>query len=186
MRLSTKISLLVLGCLLAYSVCMEIADHPPEIKAPPGVTVASFADLGKFSLPDSLDQLHPGDLTKLLPKSILDLDSKKVLIQGFMIPTREENNQIKEFLLIRSQANCCYGVPLQFSDVAVVRATDRPFAPMMDQVITVVGLLHVQETWSGQHLGFIYQIDAESVVPSFRFSPVGSNRGDALSRVAVE
>jgi hypothetical protein len=89
-----------------------------------------------------------------------------VLIKGFMMPTRlGKDLQVVEFLLARSQASCCYGRPLQINEVVEVRMTGRPARLMMDQVLSVTGILHVKERWQGNVLGSIYQMDAETVVP---------------------
>jgi hypothetical protein len=185
MKLSTKIFLLPIGCVLAYGIGMEIVDTPRKVKAPPGVTATSFGDLSDFELPNNLEQRHPGDIAKLLPKSILDLDSKKVLIQGFMIPTHAENQKVKEFMLVRSQTSCCYGIPPQLYDVVEVHMTDKPAEPLMDRVVTVMGNFHVKEHWAGQYLGSLYQLDAESVVSASPYvlgSPLPPSNGSIPSK----
>src|SRR5208282_4161701 len=108
---------------------------------------------------------RPGEVLKRLPKSILALDARKVLIQGFMVPTRVvQDHQVVEFVLARSQASCCYGLPLQLCDLVEVRMAGQPANLMMDRVLTVIGSFHVRERWVGGYLGSIYQMDAESVV----------------------
>lgn len=185
MKLSTKIFLLPIGCVLAYGIGLEIADTPRKVQAPPGVTATSFGDLSDFELPNNLDQRHPGDIAKRLPKSILDLDSKKVLIQGFMIPTRSENQKVKEFMLVRSQTSCCFGIPPQLYDVVEVNMADKSAEPLMDRVVTVIGKFHVKEHWAGQYLGSLYQLDAESVASASPFaigSPLQSRNGSTPNK----
>jgi hypothetical protein len=165
MKLSTKIILLVLGIVLARGIAARIGDRPAKVQAPPGVTVTTFADLSDFELNAGIGERRPGDVLKRIPKAILGLDARKVLIQGFMMPTRlAKGQQVKEFLLASSQASCCYGKPLQLYDVVEVRMAGQPARLMMDQVITVIGNLHVKERWDGNFLGSIYQMDAETVV----------------------
>lgn len=164
MKVFTKIVLLAAGCVLAWGVSVKAAHHPPELKAPPGVTPTTFEALSDFELPSGFSGRSSGDVLKRIPKSVLALDSRKVLIQGFMIPTRlAKDMQVREFMLARSQASCCYGRPMQLYDVVEVRMADQPVGLTMDRVLTVIGNLHVKERWEGNFLGSIYQLDAESV-----------------------
>jgi len=165
MKLSTKIILLALGIVLARGIAGRIADRPAKLQAPPGVTITSFAELSDFQLDAGFGERRPGDVLGRIPRPILALDARKVLIQGFMMPTRlAKGQQVKEFLLASSQASCCYGRPLQLYDVVEVRMAGQPARLMMDQVITVIGNLHVKEHWDGNFLGSIYQLDADAVV----------------------
>jgi hypothetical protein len=167
MKLYTKISLLATGCFVAWGIALEILDPPPVPSAPAGVTPTTFADLGCFDLSGGFSGRRPGEVLKRLPRSILGLDARKVLIQGFMIPTGlSGGRQVQAFLLARSQANCCFGMPLGLYDVVEVRMSGRPTGVMMDRVLTVVGCLHVRERWQGDVLGSIYQLDAETVEPA--------------------
>jgi hypothetical protein len=158
--------LLAAGCILAWGIIVEHSATSPRGAAPPGVIPTSFSELTDFELVSGFSERRPGDLMKRLPGSILRLDAKKVLIQGFMMPTRlGKDMQVMEFLLARSQASCCYGRPLQLNEVVEVRMTGHPARLMMDQVLSVIGIFHVRERWQGNVLGSIYQMDAEAVVP---------------------
>jgi hypothetical protein len=164
MKLIVKTLLLVAGGILAWGVVLRVSPAPPKRTAPLGVIPTSFDELSDFELVTGFSQRRPGDLLKHLPKSILRLDARKVLVQGFMMPTRlGKDLQVKEFLLARSQASCCYGRPLQLNEVVEVRLAGQPTRLMMDRVITVIGNLHVVERWQGNMLGSIYQMDADSV-----------------------
>jgi hypothetical protein len=170
MKLSAKLLLLPIGCVLAYGIGLEVLDVPKKVKAPPGVTSTSFGDLSQFELPNKLDSLHPGEVLKRLPKSILELDAKQVLIQGFMIPTRMDDQKVAEFMLVRSQTSCCFGIPPQLYDVVEVRMAAKPVDSLMDRVVTVIGTFHVKEHWAGQYLGSLYQLDAERVASASPFA----------------
>ncbi|MDR3670089.1 MAG: DUF3299 domain-containing protein [Holophaga sp.] len=163
MNLLAKIVFASLACFLAYGVGLEVKDAPPAVQVPPGVTLVGFGDLAAARLPEAGAQVRRGDYLKALPRSIRDLDSQRVLIQGFMIPTVTENHQVKDFLLVRNQASCCFGFPLRVSEVLDVRMASGPAQPLMDRVVNVVGQLHIQEHWAGPFLGSLYQMEADSV-----------------------
>jgi len=96
--------------------------------------------------------------------SIRQLDGKEVAITGFMLPIRIHNKLVTEFMLLRTQTTCCFGIPPELNEVVEVLRIDHPSKVLMDAPITVVGRLHVKERWEGTFLGSIYQLDAERVV----------------------
>jgi hypothetical protein len=164
MKLFPKLLLAAAGCLLAWGISVKAGHRPPRPQVPAGVTLATFETLSDLDLNSGFSQRRPGDILKRMPRSILNLDARKVLIQGFMMPTRLAKGQmVREFLLARSQASCCYGRPLQLCEVVEVRMAGKPAMLMMDRVISVIGDLHVKERWDGAFLGSIYQLDADSV-----------------------
>jgi len=163
MKLPGKILLGVLGSFLIYGVGAEVMWASPNLPVTPGATRISFTDLGGATLPANLEQAKAGDYLNALPKATRSLDNQRVVIQGFMIPTQLENSQVREFLLVRSQASCCFGFPLQVSDTVVVRMTGKAAGPLMDRTLNVVGRLHLQEQWDGKFLSSLYQLSGETV-----------------------
>lgn len=162
MNLPGKLVASLMGTCVIYAVGVEVSQAAPSAAVPVGVARVSFADLGR-ALPADPEQARAGDYLKGVPRSVRGLDQGRVLLQGFMIPTRVEDKGVREFLLVRNQASCCFGFPLQVTDMVVVRMTGRPAASLMDHTLVVVGRLHVQEHWSGPVLGSLYQMDGESV-----------------------
>ena len=146
----------------ALRLGLGLEDRPAPARVPPGATLVSFWDLGGGGPLVDPARARPGDYLKAVPDRILKLDGRRVMIQGFMIPTQVQARAVREFMLVRSQANCCFGVPLQVADVVGVRMAGSPAEPLMDRVVSVVGRLHVQEHWTGPYLGALYQLDAES------------------------
>ena len=166
MNLFGKILVGGIGSILLYAAGVEVEQAPKPVKVPPGATLVAFSDLGGRDLPLHPDQAQPGDYVKHLAPSVRRLDHRRVVIQGFMIPTRSENRNVRSFLLVRSQASCCFGMPPQLSDVLEVTMAGKPVEPMMDRPVNVVGQFHVQEHWAGRYLGSLYQLDGESVAPA--------------------
>lgn len=145
--------------ILLYGIGMEIAEAPPRPRVPPGATLITYGDLA-FSNALGLDKLKPGEALQRVPKSILKLEGKLVILQGFMIPIQSDGKDgIKAFLLIPNQMSCCFGIPPQVHQVVEVRMVAHPAAPAMDQVLAVLGRLHVHEHWDGPYLESLYQME---------------------------
>jgi hypothetical protein len=118
-----------------------------------------------------LDQVVPFDeLTswpyedglKGMPKRVKDLNGKKVLMTGFMLPIDEVQN-IKEFLLVQSLWSCCYGQPPDIHGIVRVvmpkgKRTDYFFDPLK-----VIGTFKVEATILDGYCVDIYQLHVESL-----------------------
>jgi len=172
MKLPVKIVLASLGSILLYGVGLEVKEAPRPVAVPAGVALVRFGDLAGAALPEGAARPRPGDFLKVVPRSVLALDRQRVLVQGYMIPTVSADRKVREFLLVRSQANCCFGFPLQIGDVLEVRMTGKPAEPLKDRPVNVVGIFHVQEHWAGTSLGSIFQMDADSVSSGSALPPL--------------
>jgi hypothetical protein len=172
MNLAAKIALASLVSILAYGVGLEVKDIPPAVKVPPGVTLVGFGELAGAALPEPGARAGRGDYLKAVPKSVLQLEGQRVLIQGFMIPTVTADHRVKEFLLVRNQASCCFGMPPQISEVLEVRMAAEPAEPLMDRTVNVIGQFHVQEHWAGPYLGSLYQLEGDSVTSGSALKPL--------------
>jgi hypothetical protein len=172
MKLPVKIAFATLGSILLYGVGLEVKDGPAAVKVPAGVTLLGFGQLASGGLPEGAGPAKPGDFLKAVPRDVLKLDHQRVIIQGFMIPTVTADHLVKEFLLVRNQASCCFGFPPQISEVMEVRMTGKSAEPLMDRTVNVVGTFHVQEHWAGRDLGSLYQMEADSVSSGSSLRPL--------------
>jgi hypothetical protein len=102
-----------------------------------------------------------------IPANIRQLNGKKVVIQGFLLPVRMDEGLAVEFLLMRNQSMCCYGVPPKINEWITVRMSGKGVKPVMDQPIAVAGTLHVGPARENGFLTGIYSIDGEKVTGSF-------------------
>jgi hypothetical protein len=180
MRNFWKIMLAGCGSILLYGVGLEVKDAPAAAQVPAGVTMLRFGDLSGAS-PVFPVQARPGDFLKAVPGPVRTLDRQRVLVQGYMIPTVTADRMVRQFLLVRSQASCCFGFPLQVSDMLEIRMTGKPSEPLMDRIVNVIGTFHVQEHWAGTSLGSLYQMDADSVVSGSPLPPVKLTRASQAS-----
>jgi hypothetical protein len=99
-------------------------------------------------------------LNRQIPDSIKSLDGREIALRGFMLPLKWENARVKEFLLMRSRAFCCFGKTLEINELAYVRMNGNGVKSIMDQPLTVYGTLHVGEIIQHGRLNGIYQLDA--------------------------
>ena len=133
----------------------------PDLK--PGCLRTSFKVLAGFRLPNAIFNAKPGHVLGFVPQSVRKLDGKEVALTGFMLPIRIKNRLVTQFMLLRTQNTCCFGIPPELHEVVEVLNVDTPGKVLMDTPVTVVGHLHVKERWESTFLCSIYQMDAESV-----------------------
>ncbi len=99
-------------------------------------------------------------LNRPIPDFIKSLDNRKVALRGFMLPLKWENGSVKNFLLMRSRAFCCFGKTLEINELAYVRMNGNGVKSLMDQPLTVYGTFHVGEIVQHGRLNGIYSLDA--------------------------
>ncbi len=113
----------------------------------------------------------PSEATALatgqIPASVRDLNGAKVIIEGFLLPVTMNNGLAIEFLLMRNQSMCCYGVPPKINEWITVQASGKGVKPVMDQPIAVAGVLHVGPILENGSLAGIYRLDAEKISAPF-------------------
>lgn len=121
-----------------------------------------IAGLDKVVTFDELTAWPYEDGLKGMPKKVKDLNGKKVLMSGFMLPIDEVQN-IKEFLLVQSLWSCCYGQPPDINGIVRVvmpkgKTTDYFFDPLK-----IIGTFKVEATSIDGYCVDIYQIEVESI-----------------------
>jgi hypothetical protein len=102
-----------------------------------------------------------------IPAGVRSLDDGKVAIEGFLLPVKMNNGLAVEFLLMRNQSMCCYGVPPKINEWITVQVNGQGVKPVMDQPIAVAGVLHVGPMQENGSLAGIYRLDADKVVTPF-------------------
>jgi hypothetical protein len=98
-----------------------------------------------------------------VPKRLRDKSGTLVAIEGFMIPTVvDENNEVKEFLLLPDQMSCCFGQTPEANGWVVVNATNG-VEVMMDRIIRVTGQLTVEERWDEEFFVGLYHMTCNEI-----------------------
>ncbi len=102
-----------------------------------------------------------------IPAGVRSLDGGKVVIEGFLLPVKMNNGLAVEFLLLRNQSMCCYGVPPKINEWITVSVNGEGVKPVMDQPIAVAGVLHVGPIWENGSLAGIYRLEAGKISAPF-------------------
>ncbi len=98
-----------------------------------------------------------------VPANIKELDESKIAVKGFMLPLKLDNGQVTDFFLLRTQARCCYGLPIQMNELLTVHMA-HGVKSIMDQPITIYGRLHIAENHDDTGaLTSIYSLDGEKM-----------------------
>ena len=98
-----------------------------------------------------------------VPKRLREKSGNMVAIEGFMIPTVvDENNEVKEFLLLPDQMSCCFGQTPEANGWVVVNAS-KGVEVMMDRIIRVTGQLAVEERWDEEFFVGLYHMTCDEI-----------------------
>jgi hypothetical protein len=103
------------------------------------------------------------NITAQIPVPVQAMDGKEVSVTGFMLPTKVDDGKATEFLLLKNQSMCCYGMTPNLNEYVSVRLTGHGVKPVMDRLITVTGKLRVGELRQSRLLIGIYQMDGDKV-----------------------
>jgi len=117
---------LLLAGVTARGVSQDAPVNPPQKLD--GYLQVDFARLADFKIdvPGFDPEVKPAAalaaVEKQLPESVRALDGQPAQISGFMLPVKMDGMRVKEFLLMRSQMMCCYGVVPRMNEWVIVRA----------------------------------------------------------------
>lgn len=97
-----------------------------------------------------------------MPEIVKSLEGQRVAVTGFMLPLDFDENTVKNFLLLQSQAACCFGMTPEENEFVYVEMSGGKSARYMPDVpITVVGKIEI-----GKKLlvDGIYSMEADNIV----------------------
>lgn len=126
------------------------------------IKAGKITGLDKILTFDELTSWPYEDGLNGMPQRIKDLNGKKVLMTGFMLPIDEVQN-IKEFLLVQSLWSCCFGQPPDIHGIVRVvmpkgKTTDYFFDPLK-----IIGTFKVEATVMDGYCVDIYQLHVDSL-----------------------
>jgi hypothetical protein len=98
-----------------------------------------------------------------IPAKVKAFDGKLVATKGFMLPVKLDHGLVTEFLLLKSQSACCYGIMPKINEWVSVRMAGGGVNAVMDQPITVCGILHVGECRENGLLVAVYRMDGDKL-----------------------
>jgi hypothetical protein len=101
--------------------------------------------------------------SRRVPEKVRQKNELSVAIEGFMIPTIvDENNKVKEFLLLPDQMSCCFGQTPEANGWVVVSAPNG-VEVLMDEVIRAMGSLSVEERWDEEFFVGLYHLTCDEI-----------------------
>ena len=99
-----------------------------------------------------------------VPQEVRTLSGKKVAMEGFMVPTVvNEENMVKEFLLMPDQLSCCFGQAPEANGWVVARS-QAGVEVAMDRVIRILGTLTVEERWDEEFFVGLYHVECDEMI----------------------
>lgn len=127
----------------------------------------AFRDLSNFTYDVSWErdgkEFDFASYSKRVPKRLRSKTGANVAVEGFMLPTVvDENNKVKEFLLLPDQMSCCFGQTPEANGWVVVSAQDG-VEVLMDQIIRATGTLTVEERWDEEFFVGLFHLDCEDI-----------------------
>lgn len=134
-----------------------------------GYQKAGFDVLAAYTFtPAELDASAPAGTPppsgiKQVPEQVMSLDGKKVLVSGYMLPTKIEKGLVTEFLLVASPMLCCYGQTPQVNEFVVVKMAGPGVKAVMDTPVQFAGKLVVKEMYEDGFLTNIYSLQGEKM-----------------------
>jgi len=97
-------------------------------------------------------------LNAQIPEALKKLDGRRVQISGFMLPVKFDGTKVSQFLLMRDQMMCCYGVVPQINDWVVVQMV-KPVQFTPDTPVSFRGKFRVGAMQENGFLTGIYVLD---------------------------
>jgi hypothetical protein len=132
-----------------------------------GYQPISFIELARFILdvPQFAPAVAPparwNAVRQQIPPEVLALDGKRIAMVGFTLPITLLNGRATEFLLLRTQAACCFGMVPRVNEIVMVKMPAPGLAPELDVPMVVGGVLHIKWIGDGDQLTAIYELHAD-------------------------
>lgn len=151
---ATSICRSIARAIVAASLALMLA-ATPALFAADKPKVVSFDDL-------AFEMVKGGVFKRsMLTPEIEALDGKRISIQGYMLPSFQDEG-IKNFVLVRDNKECCYGPGAALFDCTIVRMQGDATAKFSIRPMTVEGIFRIDEYKGpdGAHLA-VFRIDGE-------------------------
>lgn len=99
----------------------------------------------------------------LLTDEVKKLDGRQIRIRGYILPSFQQND-IKQFVLVRDNMECCFGPGALLHDCILVEMIPPATATFTVRPVSVEGTFTIREVKGpdGKHLA-IYHLDGKEV-----------------------
>lgn len=99
-----------------------------------------------------------------IPDSVRLLHGKKVTLQGYIKPLKQDNGGVMDFLLMRNHALCCQTNIPQINEWVHVRMTGRSIPFAHERRFIVRGELQVGEKLGAGNVVSVYRLIGEEII----------------------
>jgi uncharacterized protein len=116
----------------------------------------------EYLVPDTpnTNQAAGSDIAdKQIPAEVKSLDQKKVSVVGYLMPLKEEEGKSTEFLLMRTQSSCCFGIAPTITELITVKAAGKGVPTIMDDLIEIQGTLKVGTVREDGYIVGVYRME---------------------------
>ncbi len=101
-----------------------------------------------------------------IPDSVRLLHGKKVTLQGYIKPLKQDVGEAMEFLLMRDHALCCQTNIPQINEWVHVRMTGQSVPFAHERQFTVSGVLQVGELLGTGNVVSVYRLTGDGITPA--------------------
>ena len=134
----------------------------------------TFAKLASFPFKVTPEEADANDNPRIasqetraqVPDWVKAFSEKPAAVTGFMLPVRVEEGLTSDFLLLRNQSACCYGIMPRVNEWVIVRMAGKGVKPVVDVPVTALGTFHVGEMRENGQLVGIYMLDCDRLLPT--------------------
>ena len=145
---------------------LSALDGPLETQS--GYAKIAFTQLAGFTFTAPAQPLSPGtpppDVLAQVPAAVRRLDGKKVVLTGFMLPTKLTDGFATEFFFLSSSQLCCYGVTPTVNEWIAVKMKKEGLPAMQDVPLFLAGRLRVRAQWTDGFLASIYELEGDGLL----------------------
>lgn len=100
------------------------------------------------------------DPTRSVPETFSALDGARVVLTGYMLPTSYAKGRTREFMLMRSQAACCFGLTPKANEFVLVTTDAAEGVPATQDVpSTFTGVFRIRPVKMGDAVVQCFQIE---------------------------
>lgn len=134
---------------------------------PLGYLPINFTILARFFLrlpePGATPAARWDAVWRQIPEEIQAMNNRKVALVGFVLPMTVANGRSTEFLLLRTQSACCFGMVPRVNELVIVKVAPPGIAPRPDTPMVVAGTLKLKWIGEGDQLTAIYEMQGDRV-----------------------
>ena len=156
---------------------IRLPTHAARKFEPLGYLPTSFTVLARFFVhppepgsPEAQDSAARWEtIRRQIPEDVIAMDGRKVALAGFILPLALADGRATEFLLLRTQSACCFGLVPRVNELVVVKVAPPGITPRPDTPVVVAGTLTVKWVGEGDQLMALYEMRGDQVEPAQGF-----------------